>query len=41
MIHWLLVTTFLTASRVLDAELKASGHDRLIAESLAALDRRN
>jgi len=31
----------LTASRVLDAELKASGHDRLIAESLAALDRRN
>lgn len=31
----------LTASRVLDAELKAGGHDRLIAESLAALDRRN
>lgn len=31
----------LTASKVLDAELKANGHDRLIAESLAALDRRN
>jgi F-type H+-transporting ATPase subunit b len=31
----------LTASRVLDAELKAGGHDKLIAESLAALDRRN
>jgi F-type H+-transporting ATPase subunit b len=31
----------LTASRVLDAELKAGGHDRLIQESLAALDRRN
>lgn len=31
----------LTASRVLDAELKAAGHDKLIAESLAALDRRN
>jgi F-type H+-transporting ATPase subunit b len=31
----------MTASRVLDAELKAAGHDRLIAESLAALDRRN
>jgi F-type H+-transporting ATPase subunit b len=31
----------LTASRVLDAELRASGHDKLIAESLAALDRRN
>lgn len=31
----------LTASRVLDAELKAGGHDRLIAESLSALDRRN
>lgn len=31
----------LTASRVLNAELKAAGHDKLIAESLAALDRRN
>jgi F-type H+-transporting ATPase subunit b len=31
----------LTASQVLDAELKAGGHDKLIAESLAALDRRN
>ncbi len=31
----------LTASRVLDSELKARGHDQLIAESLAALDRRN
>ncbi len=31
----------LTASRVLNAELKASGHDKLIAESLAALERRN
>ncbi len=31
----------MTASRVLDAELKATGHDKLIAESLAALDRRN
>lgn len=31
----------LTASRVLDAELRAAGHDKLIAESLAALDRRN
>lgn len=31
----------MTASRVLDAELKAAGHDKLIAESLAALDRRN
>lgn len=31
----------LTASRVLDAELRANGHDKLIAESLAALDRRN
>lgn len=31
----------LTASRVLDAELRAGGHDRLIAESLAALERRN
>jgi F-type H+-transporting ATPase subunit b len=32
----------LTASRVLDAELKAGGHDRLIQESLTALDgRRN
>jgi F-type H+-transporting ATPase subunit b len=31
----------LTASRVLDAELKAGGHDKLIADSLAALDRRN
>jgi F-type H+-transporting ATPase subunit b len=31
----------LTASRVLDAELQAGGHDKLIAESLAALDRRN
>jgi F-type H+-transporting ATPase subunit b len=31
----------LTASRVLGAELQAKGHDTLIAESLAALDRRN
>jgi len=31
----------LTASRVLGAELQARGHDALIAESLAALDRRN
>lgn len=31
----------LTASRVLDAELRAGGHDRLIADSLAALDRRS
>lgn len=31
----------LTASRVIGAELKAAGHDKLIAESLAALDRRN
>ncbi len=31
----------LTASQVLGAELKASGHDTLIAESLSALDRRN
>lgn len=31
----------LTASLVLNAELKASGHDKLIAESLAALERRN
>lgn len=31
----------LTASQVLGAELKAGGHDKLIAESLAALDRRN
>jgi len=31
----------LTASRVLNAELKAGGHDQLIAQSLAALDRRN
>lgn len=31
----------LTASRVLGAELAAGGHDKLIAESLAALDRRN
>lgn len=31
----------MTASRVLDAELKAAGHDKLIAESLAALGRRN
>lgn len=31
----------LTASRVLGAELKANGHDALIAESLASLDRRN
>jgi F-type H+-transporting ATPase subunit b len=31
----------LTASQVLGAELKASGHDKLIAESLSALDRRN
>lgn len=31
----------LTASQVLNAELKATGHDKLIAESLAALERRN
>jgi F-type H+-transporting ATPase subunit b len=31
----------LTATRVLGAELQAKGHDQLIAESLAALDRRN
>jgi F-type H+-transporting ATPase subunit b len=31
----------LTASRVLGAELQAKGHDQLIAESLAALERRN
>lgn len=31
----------MTASQVLAAELKARGHDKLIAESLAALDRRN
>lgn len=31
----------LTASRVLGAELKANGHDTLIEESLASLDRRN
>jgi F-type H+-transporting ATPase subunit b len=31
----------LTASRVLQAELAASGHDKLIDESLAALDRQN
>jgi len=31
----------LTATRVLGAELQAKGHDTLIAESLAALDRRN
>lgn len=31
----------LTASRVLGAELQAKGHDKLIAESLSALDRRN
>jgi F-type H+-transporting ATPase subunit b len=31
----------LTASQVLEAELKAAGHDKLIAESLSALDRRN
>ncbi|NTV63171.1 MAG: F0F1 ATP synthase subunit B [Oscillochloris sp.] len=31
----------LTASRVLNAELQAKGHDKLIAESLSALDRRN
>lgn len=31
----------LTASRVLGAELQNGGHDKLIAESLAALDRRN
>ncbi|NNJ10140.1 F0F1 ATP synthase subunit B [Chloroflexales bacterium ZM16-3] len=31
----------LTASQVLGAELQAKGHDKLIAESLAALDRRN
>ncbi len=31
----------LTATRVLGAELQAKGHEKLIAESLAALDRRN
>ena len=31
----------ITAGQVLGAELKASGHDKLIAESLSALDRRN
>ncbi|MBX0327944.1 F0F1 ATP synthase subunit B [Oscillochloris sp. ZM17-4] len=31
----------MTASRVLGAELQAKGHDQLISESLAALDRRN
>lgn len=31
----------MTASRVLESELKAGGHDKLIADSLAALDRRN
>ena len=31
----------LTASRVLGAELSTTGHDRLIEESLSALDRRN
>lgn len=31
----------LTASRVLGAELQAKGHDKLIEESLAALERRN
>lgn len=31
----------LTASRVLGAELRAQGHDKLIEESLAALERRN
>jgi F-type H+-transporting ATPase subunit b len=31
----------LTASRVLGAELQARGHDTLIEESLAALERRN
>lgn len=31
----------LTASRVLQAELAAKGHDKLIAESLAELGRRN
>jgi F-type H+-transporting ATPase subunit b len=31
----------LTASQVLGAELKAAGHDKLIAESLSALERRN
>lgn len=31
----------LTATRVLNAELKATGHDKLIEESLAALGRRN
>lgn len=31
----------MTAREVLGAELKAGGHDKLIAESLAALDRRN
>jgi F-type H+-transporting ATPase subunit b len=31
----------LTASRVLGAELSATGHDRLIDESLSQLDRRN
>ncbi|NJN16998.1 MAG: F0F1 ATP synthase subunit B [Oscillochloris sp.] len=31
----------LTATQVLGAELKAQGHDKLIEESLSALDRRN
>ncbi len=31
----------LTASRVLQSELSAQGHDQLIAESLAALNRQN
>jgi F-type H+-transporting ATPase subunit b len=31
----------LTASQVLSAELKASGHDKLIEESLSALGRKN
>lgn len=31
----------LTASKVLGAELRANGHDTLIEESLASLDRRN
>jgi F-type H+-transporting ATPase subunit b len=31
----------MTATRVLQAELKSSGHDRLIEESLTALDRQN
>ncbi|MFQ3663774.1 MAG: F0F1 ATP synthase subunit B [Chloroflexaceae bacterium] len=31
----------LTATRVLNAELKATGHDKLIEESLAALGRQN